>query len=113
MADAIEQRSLVRLVILLKLTSSEPEFRLFHMFLGVIGCGVGMFVYGYMLETQASPYVCSLFWGWMMFGVLVAGISSMAYALDAFRESSNELFIMNMLFKVRFTFQCSDHRISC
>lgn len=36
----------------------------------------------------------------MMFGVLVAGISSMSYALDSFRESSNELFIMNMLFKV-------------
>ena len=100
MADAIEQRSLVRLVILLKLTSSEPEFRLFHMFLAVIGCGVGMFVYGYMLETQASVYVCSFFWGFMMFGVLVGGISTMGYALDAFRESSNELFIMNMFFKV-------------
>jgi hypothetical protein len=72
------------------------------MFLGVIGCGVGMFVYGYMLETQASIYVCSFFWGWMMFGVLVAGISSMSYALDSFRESSNELFIMNMLFKVTY-----------
>jgi hypothetical protein len=70
------------------------------MFLGAIGCGVGMFVYGFMLQTQASIYVCSFFWGWMMFGVLVAGISSMSYALDSFRESSNELFIMNMLFKV-------------
>jgi hypothetical protein len=28
----------------------------------------------------------------------------MAYGLDAFRDSSNELFMMNMLFKVRLTF---------
>lgn len=85
--------------------NSEPEFRLAHMFLGAIGCGVGMFVYGFMLQTQASIYVCSFFWGWMMFGVLVAGISSMSYALDSFRESSNELFIMNMLFKVPISVQ--------
>jgi len=71
--------------------------------LAVICCGVGMFVYGYMLETQASAYLCSFFWGWMMVGVLIAGISSMSYALDSFRESSNELFIMNMFFKVRST----------
>jgi len=75
--------------------------------LGAIGCGVGMFVYGHMLEIQASIYVCSFFWGWMMFGVLIAGISSMAYALDSFRESSNELFIMNMFFKVHLSIlQC-------
>ena len=42
-----------------------------------------------------------------MFGVLIAGISSMAYALDSFRESSNELFIMNMFFKVHLSIrQC-------
>lgn len=71
------------------------------MILAAIGCGVGMFVYGYMLETQASAILCSFFWGWMMFGVLIGGISPMSYALDAFRDCSNELFIMNMLFKVR------------
>jgi hypothetical protein len=39
----------------------------------------------------------------MMFGVLIGGISPMSYALDAFRDISNELFIMNMLFKVRYS----------
>lgn len=34
-----------------------------------------------------------------MAGVLIGSISSISYALDAYRESSNELFIMNMLFK--------------
>jgi hypothetical protein len=73
------------------------------MILAAIGCGVGMFVYGYMLETRASAILCSFFWGWMMFGVLIGGISPMSYALDAFRDISNELFIMNMLFKVRYS----------
>jgi hypothetical protein len=82
------------------LTVSEPEFRLLHMILAAIGCGVGMFVYGYMLETAASAILCSFFWGWMMFGVLIGGISPMSYGLDAFRDCSNELFMMNMLFKV-------------
>src|SRR5271170_6141401 len=101
MVDQIEQRGLVLSPPSCGMTMlivSEPEFRLFHMFLAVIGCGVGMFVYGHMLEIQASPYVCSFFWGFMMFGVLVGGISSMSYGLDAFRDSSNELFIMNMFF---------------
>jgi hypothetical protein len=70
------------------------------MIFAAIGCGVGMFVYGYMLETKASAILLSFFWGWMMFGVLIGGISPMAYGLDAFRDSSNELFMMNMLFKV-------------
>lgn len=70
------------------------------MILAAIGCGVGMFVYGYMLETAASAILCSFFWGWMMFGVLIGGISPMSYGLDAFRDCSNELFMMNMLFKV-------------
>jgi len=65
-----------------------------------------MFVYGYMLETQASAILCSFFWGWMMFGVLIGGISPMSYGLDAFRDCSNELFMMNMLFKVPPPYPC-------
>ena len=81
------------------LTSSEPEFRLGHMLIATVLCGIGMFGYGHFVQIGASAYVCALFQGIMMAGVLVGTISSVSYALDAYRESSNELFIMNMLFK--------------
>jgi hypothetical protein len=58
-----------------------------------------MFGYGHFTQIGASAYVCALFQGIMMAGVLLGTISSVSYALDAYRESSNELFIMNMLFK--------------
>lgn len=79
--------------------SSEPEFRLGHMAIATVLCGIGMFGYGHFVQIGASAYVCALFQGIMMAGVLVGTISSVSYALDAYRESSNELFIMNMLFK--------------
>jgi hypothetical protein len=69
------------------------------MFLATIGCGVGMFGFGHFTQVGASAYVCALFQGIMMFGVLLGTISSISYALDAYRESSNEIFIMNMFFK--------------
>ena len=35
-----------------------------------------------------------------MVGVLIGIFATLSYALDAFRKQSNEIFIMNMLFKV-------------
>lgn len=35
-----------------------------------------------------------------MFGVLIGIFSTLSYGLDSFRSQSNEIFIMNMLFKV-------------
>ena len=69
------------------------------MAIATVLCGIGMFGYGHFVQIGASAYVCALFQGIMMSGVLVGTISSVSYALDAYRESSNELFIMNMLFK--------------
>jgi hypothetical protein len=69
------------------------------MAIATVLCGIGMFGYGHFVQIGASAYVCALFQGIMMAGVLVGTISSVSYALDAYRESSNELFIMNMLFK--------------
>ena len=70
-----------------------------------------MFLFGYELSIGASAVICSTMWGFMMCGVLLGTTSSITYALDAYRESSNELFIMNMLFK-NFVFYgfsvCSD-----
>jgi len=78
---------------------SEPEFRLVHMILALICCGVGMFGYGHFTQVGAAATTCAVFQGIMMTGVLIGTISPVAYALDAYRDSSNEIFIMNMLFK--------------
>jgi hypothetical protein len=64
-----------------------------------IGCGVGMFGYGHFVQQGASAYVCALFQGIMMCGVLIGTIAPVSYALDAYREASNEIFIMNMFLK--------------
>jgi hypothetical protein len=65
-----------------------------------IACGVGMFLFGYTMEIGAAAEVCSFLQGLMMVGVLVGIFSTLSYGLDAFRNQSDEIFIMNMLFKV-------------
>jgi MFS family permease len=77
----------------------EPEFRLWHMIGAVIGCGVGMFGYGHFIQIGGNAYVVALFQGIMMVGVLIGTIAPVSYALDAYRDASNEIFIMNMLMK--------------
>jgi hypothetical protein len=69
------------------------------MVFALVFSGIGLFVYGYMLQTQASPEVCSVFHGIMLFGILIGAITTSGYALDAYRELSNEIFIMAMVFK--------------
>jgi hypothetical protein len=66
-----------------------------------IACGIGMFLFGYTLSIGASAYLCAFLQGVMMVGVLIGIFSSLTYGLDAFRSQSNEIFVMNMLFKVR------------
>jgi len=77
----------------------EPEFRLYHMIFATAATGIGMFGYGHFTDIGASAYVCALFQGIMMAGVLVGTIAPVSYALDAYRDASNEIFIMNMLLK--------------
>jgi hypothetical protein len=69
------------------------------MILATICVGVGMFGYGHFTQIGASAYVCATMQGIMMAGVLLGTISPISYALDAYRDASNEIFIMNMLFK--------------
>lgn len=83
-----------------RLTShSEPEFRLVFMAPAMLMCGIGMFLFGYTMEIGAAAEVCSFLQGVMMFGVLIGIFSTLSYALDAFRNQSSEMFVMNMVFK--------------
>jgi len=60
---------------------------------------MGLFVYGYMLHTLSSPEVAALFNGILFFGILCGAITTAEYALDAYRDISNEIFIAAMMFK--------------
>lgn len=80
---------------------SEPEFRLVFMLPAMVMCGLGMFLFGYTMEIGAAAELCAFLQGVMMVGVLIGIFATLAYALDAFRSQSNEMFIMNMFFKVR------------
>jgi hypothetical protein len=81
-------------------SSSEPEFRLVFMAPAAVGCGLGMFLFGYTLDIGANAVLCAFLQGVMMVGVLIGINSTMSYGLDAFRSQSNEMFVMNMFFKV-------------
>ena len=62
--------------------------------------GLGMFLFGYTMSIGANAVLCAFLQGVMMVGVLIGIFATLAYGLDAFRNQSSEIFIMNMLFKV-------------
>ena len=64
-------------------------------------CGIGMFLFGYTMGQGSASALCAFFQGVMMVGVLIGIFSTLSYGLDAFRSQSNEIFVMNMFFKVR------------
>lgn len=77
----------------------EPEFRLFPMIISLIFTVLGLSLYGYGLRQYWNPPVTAVVHAAMLFGILVGAITSSAYILDAFRDLSNEVFIMAMAFK--------------
>jgi len=59
----------------------------------------GMIGYGWAVEHGINVYVCCLLNGMMLGGGLMCSSAVIVYALDSYRDSSNEIFIMNMVFK--------------
>jgi len=76
----------------------EPEYRLLGMFPGLLS-GVGLFAFGYMTEKKMSFYGTAVMHGIDLFGIVAANIAAAAYIIDAYREMSGEVFIVNMVFK--------------
>lgn len=70
------------------------------MSLSGIGCGVGMFLFGYTMQIGANAVLCAFLQGVTNAGVSIGIFSALSYGLDGFRRQSNEIFIMNMFFKV-------------
>jgi hypothetical protein len=58
-----------------------------------------MIGYGWAISGGVSVYGCNVLNGMMLGGGLICSTSVIVYALDAYRDSSNEIFIMNMFFK--------------
>ena len=77
----------------------EPEFRLFPMIFCLVFTVLGLALYGYGLQQYWDPPVTAVIHAIMLFGILIGAIASSAYILDAFRDLSNEVFIMAMAFK--------------
>lgn len=76
----------------------EPEYRLLAM-AGALLTGAGLMAFGYMAEQKMSYYGTATVHGIALFGVIAATIATSAYALDAYRDMSNEIFIAGMVFK--------------
>ncbi|KAF1996209.1 MFS general substrate transporter [Amniculicola lignicola CBS 123094] len=76
----------------------EPEYRLLGMIPGLF-TGIGLFAFGYMCEEHFSYYATATMHGMCLFGIVCAAIAASAYAIDAFRDMSSEVFIANMVFK--------------
>ncbi|KAF2462963.1 MFS general substrate transporter [Lindgomyces ingoldianus] len=76
----------------------EPEYRLLGMIPSILTT-VGLFAFGYMCEHKYSYYATATMHGMDLFGIVCAAISASAYIIDAYRDMSSEVFIVNMVFK--------------
>lgn len=89
----------------------EPEFRLPAIILGLIPTVAGLVGFGYACQNGTSIYAIAVVWGILMFGLFVSASVTSAYVLDAMREHSTEIFIMNMVFKNFFFYGITDYGI--
>jgi hypothetical protein len=76
----------------------EPEYRLLGMIPSVTVV-IGLVLFGYCAQQGSSYYLTAFFHGMDLFGIVVAAIAASTYVLDAYRDISSEVFIMNMVFK--------------
>lgn len=76
----------------------EAEFRLPLVSVGVL-CGAGLIAFGALSESQGSIYAICFTWGFALFGIAFIIGPCSAYAIDAYRSISDEIFIVNIMFK--------------
>ncbi|KAJ5377207.1 uncharacterized protein N7496_004616 [Penicillium cataractarum] len=76
----------------------EPEFRLPLIIFAFI-CTGGLFGFGVVAQAQGNVYLIDFMWGMTLVGIAFAVGPCSAYAIDAFRDMSNEIFVANVMFK--------------
>ena len=74
----------------------EPEFWLLPLVIDGALSTIGLLGYGYATQNQASIGVICFCWGVMLFGMTGVSTHCSQWALDAFRQNSTELFVMNV-----------------
>lgn len=78
----------------------EPEFHLIPVFtIGMVCAVAGLAGWGRVVENGDTIYLVCFLWGLMLFGMTSIAAWCTSWSLDAFRQHSTELFIMNMVFK--------------
>jgi hypothetical protein len=77
------------------------------MLVGFIFTIPGMIGFGYALKNGESVYLVCFLYGMTGFGLLIAAVAGSSYAMDAFRDSATEIFIMAMVFKDFFFYGAS------
>ncbi|KAH7124566.1 major facilitator superfamily domain-containing protein [Dactylonectria macrodidyma] len=76
----------------------EPEYRLLPMVGGLLA-GVGLIGFGHLAQNGASYYATATMHGLTLAGVVTVAISSGGYALDAFNEMGDDVFVSMIIFK--------------
>ncbi|KAL2786626.1 major facilitator superfamily domain-containing protein [Aspergillus keveii] len=76
----------------------EPEFRLPLVIFSFL-CTAGLCGFGALAQTQGNLYVIDFMWGLTLAGICFCVGPCSSYAIDAFREMSNEIFVANVMVK--------------
>ncbi|KIW49206.1 hypothetical protein PV05_10905 [Exophiala xenobiotica] len=91
----------------------EPEFCLVPVFtIGMVCAVAGLAGWGRVVENGDSIYLVCFLWGLMLFGMTAIASFCTQWALDAYRQHSTELFIMNMVFKNFFFYGLTNYVIN-
>lgn len=77
----------------------EPEFCLIPITLGGVCSVAGLVGWGYAVHEFKNVYLICFIWAVILFGMTVIASFATQWALDAYRQHSTELFVMNMVFK--------------
>lgn len=77
----------------------EPEFCLIPVSISGACAIAGLVGWGFTVQNGQSIYLAAFLWGLMLFGMTWLATSATSWALDAYRQNSTEVFIMNMVFK--------------
>ncbi|KEF53491.1 uncharacterized protein A1O9_10466 [Exophiala aquamarina CBS 119918] len=89
----------------------EPEFCLIPIAPGAAIMIAGLVGWGFAVHTFANIYVICFIWGLLLFGIIITATFATQWALDAYRQHSTELFVMNMVFKNFFYYGLTNYII--
>ncbi|KAK5069307.1 hypothetical protein LTR64_008398 [Lithohypha guttulata] len=76
----------------------EPEYRLLLNWFGIVAAA-GLVGFGVLCQNSASYYATATMHAIVLFGIVASSTALNSYALDAFRDMSNEIFVAGIIYK--------------